>query len=76
MIQKDKIEHFKYGALISFIGGVIFSPLMGFYLGVFAGLYKDIFLDLILNKGKFEWLDIIATSCGSGIAYLILIIIL
>lgn len=76
MIQQDKIEHFKYGALISFIGAIIFSPIIGFYLGILAGLYKDVFLDLILDKGTFEWLDILATSLGSLVSYLSLLLIL
>lgn len=66
----DKLGHFFYGSAASIVG-ILIAYYFGFPLWIgslgasFAvGLVKDVVLDLIMKKGQFDVLDIVATAAG------------
>ena len=55
-IKHDKLLHFFYGTVISFIGMGTFG-LHGLWLTVVAAAWKEIFYDWYLGHGKFDIWD-------------------
>lgn len=85
-LEKDKKKHLVAGFLIVIVATILiefsvlstlnywFKYTIALTLGTLGGLTKDVFYDLILGRGKFEWLDILATILGSVLGVIFLII--
>jgi hypothetical protein len=74
MIQIDKIAHFLAGFFIATVVNII--PLrcdhpdliyMGFFVAVFAGLFKELVIDLWMNKSVFDPADFLAACIGGSL---------
>lgn len=79
-LPKDKKEHIIVGVvysllipILSFIFG-FYGGLIGFLLGTYFNLYKEIKHDLIDKKGTPEFLDFLATETPILITFLTYII--
>tara|TARA_R100001530_G_scaffold102090_1_gene70982 strand:- start:664 stop:906 length:243 start_codon:yes stop_codon:yes gene_type:complete len=59
-IQHDKLLHFFYGTLISFIG-IGLCGLSGLWLTVVAGAWKELVYDWWLGRGKPDLMDFLWT---------------
>jgi len=59
-IQKDKLLHFFYGAIISFVGVSVLG-LHGLWLTAIAGAWKELYYDWWLGKGKPDVMDFLWT---------------
>lgn len=71
-MARDKWLHLIAGFLISL--AVYFatgSVLYGYLAGTLAGVVKDVVWDLILKRGRFEVGDIICTSFGAWLVFVI-----
>jgi hypothetical protein len=69
-MTKDKLYHLIAGFAISISIG-LFSPILGLAVAVLAGIAKDVVYDLLLKKGTFELLDILATTVGAVIGAIV-----
>lgn len=63
-IERDRLYHFIVGLLITAIFGICFN----FYewsmlAAIIAGLIKEC-IDRFIQKEKFDWIDLLATSLG------------
>ena len=67
MMTVDKLYHFIAGFLISLIGGY-FNPLCGLFLGIFAGVAKEVYD--YYDYGLFDKKDMLFTWLGAIIGYL------
>ncbi len=57
-ISRDKLAHF-FASYVVLVVLSVFSPIWVSYVVVaILVAYKDVINDLILKKGKFEWLDV------------------
>ena len=72
-IARDKILHISAGANVTFVFGLIFSPLYGILAGILAGVIKE-GLDA-LGFGVPDFYDFIATTIGAVGAGLFLLIV-
>lgn len=72
----DKVLHFTAGLLISLIVGFTVNPIWAIFLGVIAGLYKELWdvfykgmyrdgLPLLLAKDRFDFFDLFVTILGA-----------
>jgi cell division protein FtsX len=66
----DKKLHLIAGALICFVGAILFGINVGFGLAIFAGIVKEVY-DHFTPGYQVEFLDFIATFAG-GLAIYIL----
>ena len=58
-IGRDKLAHFFASYVVLVVLSVFFSVWVGYVVIALLTLYKDVVNDLILKKGKFEWLDMV-----------------
>jgi hypothetical protein len=69
-MTKDKLYHLIAGFVIAIIIG-LFNPIIGLIIAVLAGIAKDVVYDLLLKKGTFELLDILATAVGAVVGAIV-----
>jgi hypothetical protein len=69
-INKDKLLHFFYGSIISFLSIVIFG-INGLWINVVIAAAKEIVYDGLMKKGTVDFYDFIFT-CIPSLMYLIL----
>ena len=55
-IQKDKLLHFFYGAILSFIL-ILFLGKIGIIIALIIPAIKELYYDKYLGKGCCEWAD-------------------
>ena len=55
-IQKDKLLHFFWGAILSFIL-ILFFEKIGIIIALIIPAIKELYYDKYLGKGNCEWLD-------------------
>ena len=67
-IQKDKLLHFICGTYIYLIASVLLTPMLSVMLVIIAGFAKEFIYDKCLDKGSFEWMDIVYTIAGGLMA--------
>ena len=67
-IQKDKLLHFISGTYIYLIASVLLTPMLSVMLVIIAGFAKEFIWDRWLDKGTFEWMDIVYTIAGGLMA--------
>ena len=70
MLSHDKKQHFIAGLTISFVGGMVWPPLV--LLGFLAGAVKE-FYD-IHYEGTPEWMDFVWTCAGAAVGTVIVIV--
>jgi len=73
--MNDKLKHFLLGIAISLFFGVLISPVLGFALGIVAGIAKELIWDKWLKKGTPELLDFLATALGSILIFGMLLLL-
>ena len=66
--NKDKLLHFICGTYIYLIVSVLLAPMLSIVLVIIAGFAKEFIWDKWLNKGTFEWMDIVYTIAGGLMA--------
>ena len=66
--NKDKLMHFIAGTYIYLIASVLLSPMLSIMLVILAGFLKEFVWDKRLDRGSFEWMDIIYTVAGGVMA--------
>ena len=66
--NKDKLLHFICGTYIYLIASVLLTPMLSILLVIIAGFAKEFIWDKWLNKGTFEWMDIVYTIGGGLMA--------
>lgn len=76
MIAKDKLLHFFFGFVITWISCIILMyvkmpTIYGLLLSVVVGAAKEIVWDKILGKGKMEAMDFVFTCIGGIIAFMV-----
>jgi len=69
-IPQDKLLHFFYGTIISFIGVLIFG-IKGLWITVLIAAVKELIYDKLMNKGNCDILDFIFT-CIPCVLFLII----
>ena len=68
MIARDKLLHFIAGTYI-YLFMVLFAPIwIAISVVIVAGFVKEFIWDKWLDKGCFEWMDIIYTITGGVVA--------
>ena len=72
--NKDKLLHFICGTYIYLIASVLLTPILSIGLVILAGFLKEFIWDKRLDRGFFEWMDIIYTIAGWGVTFVILIL--
>jgi len=55
-IQKDKLLHFFWGAILSFILIILFG-IVGMIIALIIPAIKELYYDMYLGKGCCEWAD-------------------
>ena len=55
-IQKDKLLHFFYGTIISFIL-IFYFEIVGMIIALIIPAVKELYYDKYLGKGNCEWAD-------------------
>ena len=55
-IQKDKLLHFFWGAILSFILMILFG-IVGMIIALIIPAIKELYYDKYLGKGNCEWAD-------------------
>ena len=73
-IQTDKLLHFICGTYIYLIASVLLTPMLSILLVIIAGFAKEFIWDKWMDKGTFEWADIIYTVAGGVLALILSII--
>jgi hypothetical protein len=69
-LGKDKVAHIMICMLGTLGCSMLTAPwiaAVGFFL-LFT-IIKEVVYDLILKKGQFDWLDIVANAVGCGLGY-------
>jgi|TARA_B110000977_G_scaffold198260_1_gene282738 hypothetical protein len=74
-LPQDKQKHIIVGVIYSIlivIGGLfgVYGATIGFFIGTFLNLYKEVWHDLKQKKGNAEVLDFIANEAPILITYL------
>ena len=69
--NKDKLLHFICGTYIYLIASVLLTPMLSIVLVIIAGFAKEFIYDKWLDKGTFEWMDIIYTITGGVVAMIL-----
>ena len=69
-IEKDKLLHFFYGTILSFIFIIVFG-IKGLWIVVFIAAAKELIYDWYMGKGNAEFKDFVFT-CAPVIMFLIL----
>ena len=64
-LKHDKLLHFFYGSIISFISVLIFG-VYGLWITVIIAAAKEIIWDYLMKKGSPELLDFIFTIIPAG----------
>ena len=64
-IPQDKLLHFFYGSIISFISVLIFD-VNGLWITIAVAAAKEIIWDYLMKKGNAELLDFIFTIIPAG----------
>ena len=59
-IQKDKLLHFFWGAILSFIL-ILFLGKIGVIIALIIPAIKELYYDKYLGKGNCEWADYVYT---------------
>ena len=67
--QQDKANHFIYGVVIFAIVASLFGPIMGLAVATAIGALKELIVDWLFAKGKFELFDFLATTSGGLLGY-------
>jgi len=75
MLTIDKICHLFAGIIIALTIGLIFTPTIGFGVGVLIGLVKELY-DKFIKKTFFDKVDMYVTWLGVLVGYLFLKILL
>lgn len=70
----DKLWHFTAGCVISVAVGLCINPLLGFYAGTAAGVFKELF-DLYIKKTYINIKDIQFTAFGACLGLIITVLI-
>ena len=70
MIAQDKIDHIIAGFAISIFSSMLFGPVIGFVIATAVGIGKECIWDRWLMRGRFEYMDMVATSAGGALASL------
>ena len=70
-IPNDKLLHFFYGSIISFIS-ILFIGIYGLWITVIIAALKEILYDGLMNKGTVDFYDFVFT-CIPCLMYLILL---
>ena len=65
-IPQDKLLHFFYGSIISFISVLIFD-VNGLWITIAVAAAKEIIWDYLMKKGNAELLDFIFTIIPAGV---------
>lgn len=73
-IGTDKLLHFICGTYIYLIASVLLTPMLSMMLVIIGGFAKEFIWDKWLNKGTFEWMDIIYTIAGGVMAMILLLV--
>ncbi len=68
-LQQDKANHVIYGVVIFAIVASLSGPVMGLAVATAIGALKELVVDWLLAKGKFELLDFLATTSGGLLGY-------
>lgn len=71
LMPHDKCFHFIAGTYIYLIASVLLTPILSIGLVIIAGFAKEFIWDRWLDKGAFEWMDIVYTITG-GVVTMIL----
>ena len=69
--NKDKLLHFICGTYIYLIASVLLTPMLSVMLVIIAGFAKEFIWDRWLDRGFFEWMDIIYTITGGVVAMIL-----
>ena len=69
-LPKDKLLHFFYGSIISFLSIIIFG-INGLWINVVIAAAKEIVYDGLMKKGTIDFYDFVFT-CIPSLMYLIL----
>lgn len=69
--NKDKILHFITGTYIYLIASALLTPMLSIMLVIIAGFAKEFIWDKRLDRGFFEWMDIIYTITGGVMAMIL-----
>ena len=84
-ITRDKATHFILGFILSSIicsivyildHSILICLATGFGISVLISILKDVVWDLIMGKGKFEWMDIVYGIFGAAISIVIAFFVL
>jgi len=70
-IEQDKVEHFAFGFVLSFMG-IIYLPLL--FLGYAFGYGKELY-DHKYGTG-FDIDDLFATTLGAGLALVLVVVVI
>ena len=72
--NRDKLLHFIAGTYIYLIASVLLTPMLSIVLVIIAGFAKEFVWDKWLDKGAFEWMDIVYTITGGVVAMMLSLI--
>ena len=70
-IEKDKVQHFIVGFIVSLVIGFILYPVWGFVASVFAGVSKEVWDKFHPKTNTADTKDIAATILGGALAMII-----
>lgn len=74
-IARDKKLHFGLSAIITLVAILLTSFLWGIIIGTSVGLLKEFVWDLLLKKGNFDKMDLVANFVGIAAGTIIALII-
>ena len=70
-IQKDKLLHFFYGTILSFIL-IFYFEIVGMIIALIIPAVKELYYDKYLGKGNCEWADYFYTVAPTIMLVIIL----
>ena len=70
-IQKDKLLHFFYGTILSFIL-IFYFEIVGMIIALIIPAVKELYYDKYLGKGNCEWADYFYTVAPTIMLIIIL----